>query len=166
VPDVIKPSGAHGTVVIEGDISPDLHVANPHIVSSSHSIDLDDYALNMYGHASLTPSTTTKNASKIRLKIRLYNAGLDSMDWEKYSCLQADLDADWYRKTFPGEREVSPLYEFLSAAGTLIGVKVLSFARKPSVFEQAWAEAIEDCRTHPQAWFAGRFIAIGNKKKR
>jgi hypothetical protein len=141
-----KPSGAHGTVVIEGDISPDLHVTNPHIISSSHSEDLDNYALGLSGHASLASGIVVKKSSKIRLKVRLYNAGLDMMGWQDYTCRQADLDADWYKRTFPGEKEISLLYKLLDASGRLMGVKLLSFARDPSIFENAWGEAIEDCR--------------------
>ena len=163
VPDYLKPTGQHGTVVIEGDITPDAHVANLVIARSSRSDELDRLALERLTKARMGPDLMETNPAKGRFQVRFYQTqGLDL--GETYTCLQAVLDADWYGKAFPNERvERSPLYLLIQSGGTVLGMKELSFAKDPVRFDQVWLAALEACRSTPQAGFTKTLIRLGKK---
>ena len=166
VPVAIKPSGAHGTIIVEGDVLPDRHLANLHVTKSSHSTKLDEYALNLYRKAKIGDDLMGNDPNKIRMTMKFYNAGLTLTDLREYSCSQAVADYDWYNTVAPGEVEKSPLYSFLSVSGTLLNVHYFSFAKNQKAYDQAWHMAIEDCRSQSQANFVKIFYESGKKIKR
>jgi TonB family protein len=163
VPDTIKPSGAHGTVVLEGDIGPDGHVANLMVGKSSRSEEIDQFALKRYEHAGVGDDLKEGGASRIQLTVRVYNTR--GMDFGAgYNCQQAILDNDWYKRTFETtENEHTQLYLLIEAEGNF--QPKLAFAKEPARYDRAWSGAIEVCRKTPEANWLATLIQVGRDAK-
>lgn len=164
VPEDIKPTGQHGTVVIEGDVTPDAHIANLTVVALSGAELIDKFVQERFSNARLGEDIMMVKPSRIQLKIHVYNTR--GMDFgERLPCSQAVLDADWYKSKFPeGGIERSPLNLLIRAGGNVLGRQELSFAIDRARYDRIWAAAIEMCRTAPTATFLPTLIEASKKQ--
>jgi TonB family protein len=165
VPSDAKARGEHGTVVLQGDISPENRATNLAVVQSSGSQSLDELALAKLANARLGPDLVEGGARKVRLEVQFYNYDTKTIG-EGYSCGQAVLDADWYARTFPGRGiEQDPLFLLIQAAGTLIGVKTVAFASDPDRYARVWRATLEACRADPGTGFMAKLVSVGAKRR-
>jgi TonB family protein len=164
VPDAIKPTGAHGTVVLEGDIGADGNVANLQVTKTSRSEELDKFALERFAHARIGEDLKKDGATRVQLTVKIYNAR--ALDFGRYGCQQAVLDADWYQRTFEtSDNEYSELYLFIQAGGNILARPELAFAKDRGRYDRVLRDTIESCRKTPEAnWFA-TLVRLGRDAK-
>ncbi|WP_182911846.1 TonB family protein [Sphingomonas cavernae] len=163
VPDEIKPTGEHGTIVLEGEVTDEKRIGNLEVAQSSRSSAIDQFALQRFANARVSPTLLEHNPARIRLTVAVYNIkGLDF--GSDYSCRQAVLDADWYAKAFnTTEIEKSSLYYLLRGGGTIFGNKKLAFAKDDEKFDLVWRHTLMACREFPDEKFVGVLLVLGNR---
>jgi hypothetical protein len=161
VPADIKSSGAHGTVVLEGDIGPDAYGANVIVTQSSKSDAIDQFALNRYSHVSIGKDVLESGANRFQLTVHVFNTR--GMDFgANYSCQQAILDNDWYKQTFgTPDNEHTQLYLLIEAGGNIMGRPELAFAKDHKRYDRVWSAAITTCRQDSEARFLDTIIKEG-----
>lgn len=159
VPDDIKPTGQHGTVVLEGDISPEGRMVDPVVSWSSKAPLIDARAQKLLTNAKVAADLIAAHPKHIHVAVAYYNTrGLDFV----ISCAQAVLDADWYAGAFPGNgNERTPLYTMIKGANLITADPRLAFASDPARYDRAWTRTIERCRTSPETPFLKALIDIG-----
>lgn len=164
VPPEIKPSGEHGTVVLEGRILPGGQLSDVQVARTSQSAAIDAWALARYGKARLGSELLLPGKDHARLIVAVYNtAGLDF--GQSYSCAQAVLDSDWYaRVSKSDEVERTPLYRLVRAGALISSQPKLSFANNQSKLEEAWRKATNACRSVPDQTFMRQLLIAGNKR--
>lgn len=79
-----------------------------------------------------------------------------------YSCQQAVLDNDWYKKAFgTADNEHTQLYLLIEAGGNIMGRPELAFAKDHKRYDRVWTAAIETCRHTPDARYLDIIIKQG-----
>ncbi|WP_457312272.1 TonB family protein [Sphingomonas sp. UYAg733] len=161
-PPEAKSLGHYGEVVIQADVSAEGNPANLVIVQSSRSKILDDLALTKSSSPRFKLGDGAKAVGKVRLNVDFSDYDFDNLGLG-YQCKQAVLDADWYKTLFPDKPiESNKFTKYLRGAG-LIDHR-LKFAQDKAQFAKAWLEAIEYCRTTPDAPLMGIVVLAGNGK--
>jgi hypothetical protein len=165
VPAEIKPTGAHGTVVLQGDIGADAHGANVAVTQSSKSDAIDQFALNRYAHVPIGKDVIDGGATRFQLTVHVFNTR--GMDFgANYSCQQAALDDGWYKTTFQtSDNEHTQLYLLIEAGGNVMGRPELAFAKDPKRYDRVWTAAIQACKQAPDARFIDTIIAEGKVER-
>lgn len=163
VPDEIKPSGEHGTVVLEGNISAESRVADLVVAKTSGSEMIDHFARDRFSNKRLGADMLVGAPTRVRLVVKIYNT--EGLDFGKnFSCAQAVLDADWFTHAFPGRGiEHTPLYLLIESSGSMLGIKELGFARDHANYDRVWVRTIEACRAAPASPFMATMISAAKK---
>jgi len=158
VPDDIKPTGQHGTVILEGDVSPEGRVLNPVVTGSSRAPLIDARAQKLFSNAKIAPDLLAAHPNHIRVAVAFY--GTRGLDFgSNFSCAQAVLDADWYASIFPQSgNERTPLYRLIAGGGLIGADPRLAFATDPARYDRVWTRTIEQCRTTPGTMFLKALI--------
>lgn len=166
VPAHIRPAGEHGTVVVEGDVTPEGKISNLAVTKSSGSLAIDDHARNSVNGQSMPSDEMKKSPSRVRLNVEIYNPpykDLQSMG-SNLSCEQAVLDADWYARTFLNSGlEKTPQYLFIKFSYSISDIPELAFVADRKNYDRTWAAALDACRKTPTSSFFATLIATSKQ---
>jgi len=154
--------GHHGTVVLEGDVSPEGRAVNLAIARSSRSPILDAAALQRFANARLGADLLAEKPQKIRLKIVFGNYDFDNLGLG-YLCAQAVREADWYKVTFPEQSFEDTKFKTYLRSMALIDNR-MAFANDRDRFETVWRDTIALCRDRPAAPIMGLVVLVGTGK--
>jgi hypothetical protein len=167
VPAHIRPTGEHGTVILEGDLAPDRKISGLVVAESSGSPAVDDYARDSVNGQSVPSDEMRKSPSRVRLTIEVYNPPskeLLSNMGASLSCEQAVLDADWYTRTFPNSGvEQTPQYLWIRFSYTITDKPELAFAANRTNYDRIWMAAIDACRTTPTSSFFATLVTVSKR---
>jgi hypothetical protein len=96
-------------------------------------------------------------ASRIQLTVQVYNTRGPLDTGARYSCQQAVLDNDWYKRTFETtDDEQTQIYKMMRLTRFMRSLDTTPDSAQAVLaadkrFKRIWSDALEACRATPEA---------------
>lgn len=158
-PESARAIGAHGTVTVSIVVGIDGKPSEVVVTTSSHSSELDDWALALARAAVFEPAKDAQGdpvSARVTIPVLISGAAMTRQrrGLLDYSCGQFIRDEDWWAATSPGKK--SEIYNIAYGAATIAqnGLSsVKAFEASKKAFVASWSRAIGDCKKTPNALF-------------
>jgi hypothetical protein len=159
-------SGAHGNLVLVGDLDASGAMAGLTIATSSGSTALDADILSSFEGSKLSATSMTPDVTRVELSLTVQNFELKDGKTIVYPCDQLVRDIDWSRSNRTDwDIENEYLFGIFRMLGIIINTPRLKFVTDEKAYREAWLTAIEACRRDTSAFFTPLLAAAGNGGK-
>ncbi|MGH6650917.1 MAG: hypothetical protein ACREB7_07255 [Sphingopyxis sp.] len=156
-------SGAHGNMVLAGDLDVSGAMTGMAIAKSSGSAAFDAELLASFEGNRLSAKSLTPGLTRIELSLTVQNFELQDGKTIVYPCDQVVRDIDWSRSNRTAwDVEQEYLFGIIRVLGMLIDAPRFKFVMDSKAYRQAWITAIEACRRDASASFVPLLTAAGN----
>jgi TonB family protein len=159
-------SGAHGNMVLTGDLDASGAMTGMAIAKSSGSAAFDAELLASFEGNRLSAKSLTPGLTRIELSLTVQNFELKDGKTIVYPCDQVVRDIDWSRSSrTEWDVEQEYLFGIFRMLDIIIDTPRLKFVKDEKAYREAWLTAIEACRHNPGAFFTPLLVAAGNGGK-